>query len=115
MGSVCMIRSPMYRVELRSNDGDWLVAYMPIRTDGRYDDRTPGPHLVKEGGRRGGYGELLATKERYNRIVWGAGRDDSSTDLGIQPIRAGDEVKLFDGENRQQSARVLHIREVIRV
>ncbi len=115
MGSLCMTRSPMYRVELRSDDGDWLVAYMPIRTDGRYDERTPGPHLVKDGGRRAGYGELIATRDRYNRIVWGAGRNDSSTDLGTRPIRTGDTVKLFDGEGHQGSVRLLHIREVLRV
>ena len=56
MGSACMIRSPFYRVELRADDGDWLVAYLPIKSDGRYDEKTPGPHLVKAGGSRQAYG-----------------------------------------------------------
>ncbi len=115
MGSACVVRSPFYRVELRADDGDWLVAYMPIRSDGRYDDRTAGPHLVKAGGSRQLYGELVATRERYHRIVWGGGATDSLTDLGLEPVRVGLGVRLYKGDDRAGPHRQFVVREMIRV
>jgi hypothetical protein len=115
VGTVCMIRSPFYRVELRASDGDWLVAYMPIKSDGRYDGQTPGPHLVKAGGSRQAYGELVATRERYHRIVWGGGTPDSLTELALEPVRVGLVVRVFDGDDRAGPHRDFTVREMIRV
>ena len=114
MGAVCMVSSPFYRVDLRADDGDGVVVYLPVARDGRIDARTPGPYLAKgRWARQPVYGELIVGAGLH-RFVWGDGAE-SLTDLGQRPLRKGADVRIWQGGNTEAPFWKFRVRDIFRV
>ena len=116
MFASCSVRRPVYRVELRAKDDDWIIVYLPLLADHRCDPDTGGPHLVKA--RWGGeivYGEFIWTGRRHNRMLWSGQSPESLTDLGRSPIHRGEVVRVFEGDDRAGASWEFVVADVFRV
>lgn len=85
----------IHRIHLVADDGDWLIACLPLGPDGQLI-RAPEPWLVKAtfGGEEL-LGEFKRGDRKWNRIIWSGGAV-SFIELGTTPVRRYTRVRLYD-------------------
>jgi hypothetical protein len=97
-------------------DGASVTLYVPLDDDGGYRRGAPLPHLLKavwDG--HEWYGEFVATKDKHNRIIWGAIASDSLTNLLTKGIRVGSAVWISEADDPNGDTRKLTVRAMAKL